>query len=144
MNNVQSKTLLNLEWERVWGFQASLKWELCYKQHNLLSTEYKVSHLVKVWFNWLKIWIFKLTNIFNLLRLKIKAWVLVVSWLYILLLFWQVFNGDDTTIPSYMRGTKLITKLYLTNDKNNIVFLLCYPAAKRDIIKALPKVVIYF
>lgn len=48
MNNVQSKTLKNLEWERVRGFQASLKRELCYKQHNLSPTEYKVSHLVKV------------------------------------------------------------------------------------------------
>lgn len=53
--------------------------------------------------------------------------MLVVSWLYILLLFWQVFNGSDTTIQSDMRKNKTNNfKLYLTNDKNNIIFLLCY------------------
>lgn len=61
---------------------------------------------------------------------------MLVSWLCILLLFWQVFTSSGTTIPPYMRKNKTKNfKLYLTNDKKNIIFLLCYLQQRETLSK---------
>lgn len=61
---------------------------------------------------------------------------MLVSWLCILLVFWQVFTSSGTTIPPYMRKNKTKNfKLYLTNDKKNIIFLLCYLQQRETLSK---------